>query len=46
MMVMPFLPETPSWLVHNGKIAQAEKVSLVHLLIKSKYRIDNTSVSS
>jgi hypothetical protein len=26
-LVMPFLPETPNWLVHNGKIAQAEKVS-------------------
>jgi hypothetical protein len=25
-LVMPFLPETPNWLVHNGKIAQAEKV--------------------
>ena len=23
---IPFLPETPIWLVHNGKIAQAEKV--------------------
>ena len=27
IIAMPFLPETPNWLVHNGKIAQAEKVS-------------------